>query len=135
MTLRGPKPVGGKRIIAVPAAAPLNMDKEPPAFCLRYIVPKYCLTLCNDEQKVAFAQRLYELSRLTWVELRNAGKKGGTEVLPQSVIREAIPNCITPDLKLIAFRFWGKAPMVGFRDGRTFYIVWLDTKFTLYDHE
>lgn len=72
---------------------------------------------------------------MTWVELRNAGKKAGSEVLPQFRIRQPLPTCITPDVKLIAFRFWDKAPMVGFRVGRTFHIVWLDIDFTLYDHE
>ena len=112
------------------------LDRERPAFCLRHIVPAYCLTRCSQEQKAAFAQRLYELSRMTWLELRNAGKKGGSEVLPQFRIKsKPLPPCITPDDALIAFRFWGKAPMVGFRDGRTFHIVWLDIDFTLYDHE
>lgn len=53
-------------------------------------------------------------------------------MLPQFRIKEAKPACITPDVTLIAFRFWGKAPMVGFRDGRTFHIVWLDVDFSLY---
>ena len=134
MTFKKPKAVGGQRI-AAPAQQLQNADKEPPSFCLRFIVPKYCITRCNPEQKAAFAQRLYELSRSTWIELRNAGKRGGTEVLPQFRINEAMPACITPDVTLIAFRFWGKAPMVGFRDGRTFHIVWLDIDFSLYDHE
>jgi hypothetical protein len=134
VTFKNPKAVSGQRISA-PAQLPQNTDKEPPSFCLRFIVPKYCLTKCNTEQQAAFAQRLYELSRSTWVELRNAGKKGGTEVLPQFRIKEPIPASITPDVTLVAFRFWKKAPMVGFRDGRTFYIVWLDIDFSLYDHE
>jgi hypothetical protein len=134
VTFKNPKPVSGHRISA-PAQQPQNTDKEPPSFCLRFIVPKYCLTKCNTEQKAAFAQRLYELSRSTWVELRNAGKKGGTEVLPQFRTKEPIPTSITPDVTLVAFRYWKKAPMVGFRDGRTFYVVWLDIDFSLYDHE
>lgn len=134
MTFRGPQPVSGKRILA-PTSQPVNADREPPAFCLRYIVPKYCISRCNGAQKAAFAQRLYELSRSTWIELRNAGKKGGSEVLPQFRIKEPKPACVTPDVTLLAFRFWDKAPMVGFRDGRTFYILWLDIDFTLYDHE
>lgn len=133
MTFRNPQPTSGKRI-AAPSQLPSNNDREPPSFCLRFIVPKYCITRCNAEQKASFADKLYLLSRSTWLELRNAGKKGGTEALPQGIIKEPIPAFITPDVKLIAFRFWHKAPMVGFRDGRTFHIVWLDIDFTLYDH-
>lgn len=134
MTFKRPQPTGGQRI-SVPAQQAEDYDRHPPSFCLRHIVQEYCITRCNHEQKIAFADRLYELSRSTWVQLRMAGKKGGSEVLPRFRIKEAIPACITPDVTLIAFRFWKKAPMVGFRDGRTFHIVWLDINFTLYDHE
>ena len=44
---------------------------------------------------------------------------------------ERIPSVITPDVKILAFRF---CAMVGFRDGVIFHVVWLDRGFTLYDH-
>jgi hypothetical protein len=50
------------------------------------------------------------------MERKTAGKKGGSETLPQYRIKQAMPSCITPDVTLLAFRFWDKTPMVGFRD-------------------
>ena len=42
---------------------------------------------------------------------------------------------LTEDVqRLIAFRFAGNAPMVGYRVQAIFYILWLDRDFTLYDH-
>jgi hypothetical protein len=41
---------------------------------------------------------------------------------------------VTEEVNLIAFRFDGKKPMVGYRDGVTFYVLFLDRSFTLYDH-
>lgn len=133
MTVNRPKPDSGKRIPA-PTAPAENFDHQPPSFCLRHISQKHCITGCSQEQKGAFADRLYELSRNTWVQLRMAGKKGGCEKIPRDAIREPIPACITPDVAILAFRFWGRAPMVGFREGRTFYVVWLDINFNVYNH-
>ncbi len=134
MTFRRPQPTSGKKI-STPSAAAEDTGRLPPAFCLRYLVPKYCITQCNEEQKVAFTDTLYELSRLTWIEIRSSGRHGkGAEKIEQTSIKETLPPCITPDVTLLAFRFWGRAPMVGFRDGRIFHIVWLDINFKLYDH-
>ena len=49
-------------------------------------------------------------------------------------MRTGIPHAVTPDVNLLAFRFSDKAPMIGFRRGATFFIVWLDHQFKLYDH-
>ena len=134
MTFRKPSATSGKKIPAPPTPAQDN-DKLPPAFCLRLLVPDYCLTRCNDEQKIAFADTLYQLSRRSWIEIRGSGRHGaGTEKIDRASIKAAIPPSVTPDVVLLAFRFWKKAPMVGFRDGRIFHIVWLDRDFSLYDH-
>jgi hypothetical protein len=42
---------------------------------------------------------------------------------------------LTEDVqRLIAFRFAGNRPMVGYRVQAIFYLLWLDRDFTLYDH-
>jgi hypothetical protein len=45
-----------------------------------------------------------------------------------------IPAHVTEDVTLLSFRFHGKAPMVGYRVGRIFHIVWLDHDFAVYSH-
>ncbi len=45
-----------------------------------------------------------------------------------------MPSVVTEEVNLIAFRFCGKAPVVGFRARRIFHVLWLDRAFKLYDH-
>jgi hypothetical protein len=67
--------------------------------------------------------------------LINSGiDKQGYEKIPHVRIRAGIPPAITEDVDILAFRFCGKAPMVGFRLDEVFFVVWLDRGFTLYDH-
>jgi len=112
-------------------------DKLPPKFCLRGMRPKYSLTECTKDEKAAFADRLYELSRSTWAALRQMPRKGqGWEVIPRHAIKgDGIPLFITEDVNILAFRCVGNAPMVGYRsrDG-VFNIIWIDRDFTLYEH-
>ncbi len=75
------------------------------------------------------------LSKMTWSEIQNAPRHGlGTEKLPRSALKAAIPQSVTEDVTFLALRYNGKAPMVGYRDGRTFYLLYLDHNFSLYKH-
>lgn len=59
----------------------------------------------------------------------------GFEKIEPSQVRQSLPSSVTEDVNLIAFRFSGKAPMVGYRDGQVFHVLWLDHDFSLYDHD
>lgn len=75
------------------------------------------------------------MSQMTWNELHIAPKHGaGSEKISRTAIKRPIPQHITEDVSLLAFRFDGKKPMVGYRSGPTFHIVWFDRNFILYDH-
>ncbi|MEK8017899.1 MAG: hypothetical protein VSS75_013585 [Candidatus Parabeggiatoa sp.] len=41
---------------------------------------------------------------------------------------------IPEDANFLAFQFYGMAPMIGYRDGSIFYILWLDIHFSVYSH-
>lgn len=126
----------GKRFSVPPDSSEPSDDKQPPVFCLRYLRKGFSLPDCTQDEKVAFADRLYEMSQLTWEQLRQAHKHGqGYEKINQGSIQSGIPAHITPDVNFIAFRFYGKAPIVGYRNRRIFHILWLDRVFTLYKHE
>lgn len=106
-----------------------------PKFSLEHLVDAYCLSKCSRGEKAQFADRLHELSQLTWQQIGQAPRHGqGYETLPRQAIRTGLPTCITEDLKLLAFRCIGKAPMVGFKVHDTFYVVWIDRDFSLYPH-
>jgi hypothetical protein len=96
----------------------------------------YSVNCCQTDEQAALSSKLFMLSRLPWRELRQAHRHGlGYEKIARHSIKAAIPVSIPPDANLIAFRFHGKAPMVGFRQNRVLHIVWLDRDFTLYPHE
>lgn len=130
------KPTQGARIHVHPQDH--NPDLSPPVFSLEYLHSDYGLKNCSQAEKAAFADTLDKLSQLSWQKLRQVPRhKLGYEKIPQGIITGAgIPPHITPDVHFVAFRFHKMAPMVGYRgkDERTFYIVYLDRHFTLYDH-
>jgi len=58
----------------------------------------------------------------------------GFEMLEQGRIRVPLPPGLTPDQKLHVFRYNGLAPMIGVREGGTYFVLLLDHNFTCYDH-
>lgn len=113
-----------------------SSQNEHPVFCLEFLRPAYCLSKCDVKEKAALADTLHELSRLTWSQIQAAPRHGkGCEKIDRASIKgDSIPLHITDDTHLLAFRFFGKAPMVGYRTDRIFHLVWLDRDFTLYSH-
>jgi hypothetical protein len=96
----------------------------------------YCVSDCDREHQAAFAVALWERARMTWAQITLAQRHGlGTEKIARSALKVSIPSKITPDVDFIAMRFHGNAPMVGYRDGRIFQVLWLDHDFSVYDHE
>jgi hypothetical protein len=113
----------------------LSTNRDTPLFGLGYLDSVFSLDACNKDEKAAFADTLAKLSKLTWGEINNSGRhKNGCEIITQDQIRASMPPHITPEINLLAFRFCAKAPMVGYRDGRVFYVIWLDRAFKLYNH-
>lgn len=113
----------------------LSDEQKKPLFSLSYIEKDYCLSNCVKEEKAAFADKLHRLSQLTWAEIKNLNRhKLGSEIIPRNILQGTLPSIVKEDSKIIAFRFHGKAPMIGFRDGHIFYILRLDRSFKAYSH-
>ncbi|MDH2123758.1 hypothetical protein N5J75_11170 [Pantoea brenneri] len=118
-----------------PEASSKEIDNSPPTFSLRYLQKDFCVDCCEKNEKAALADRLFKLSKLSWADIRKADRHGlGTEKISRNSIKAPIPHHVTEDVEFIAFRFCGKAPMVGYKLNSTFYILWLDRVFKLYDH-
>jgi len=113
-----------------------STQQAHPIFCLKYLDRNYySLSACTKEEKAAFADTLDRLSQLTWAEITKSPRHGlGYEKIARSSLRAPIPKHIEEDVIFIAFRFYGKAPMVGYREGMIFHILWIDRDFTLYHH-
>ncbi|CAD5935351.1 hypothetical protein PCC9214_01564 [Planktothrix tepida] len=134
--MKGKDPKKGKRIAPPPPLPSTpNYDLEPPVFCLRYLDKTHGLDSCDQDEKAALVSTFYKLSQLSWRELRRAPRHGlGYEIIDRKSFRVTIPKHITEDVNLIAFRFSGLKPMVGYRDEAIFRIIWLDKSFKVYDH-
>jgi hypothetical protein len=124
--------------IKTPEQGELPPQQRKPKFSLEFLSKAYCLSSCEQQEKAAFADAIFTLTQLTWAQIGQAPRHGlGFEKIARSAITgssAAIPSVVTDDVNIIAFRFFGKAPMVGFRREDTFYVVWLDRAFSLYDH-
>ena len=113
----------------------ISYDSKPPIFSLRYLVKSHDLDKCELNEKAAFADKLCQLGKVEWRQLRQAPRHGiGYEKITRNTIRPGIPHHITEDVDFIAFRFYNKAPMVGYRDRQVFHVVWLDRGFNVYPY-
>ncbi|WP_433966548.1 hypothetical protein [Tunturiibacter gelidiferens] len=123
-----PKQDKGKRIaLSASAESATDYSRETPTFCLRYVDPEYCVSLCEKDDKAAFADRVRKLSQVTWNEIIQADRHGfGREKIATSSLKRPIPRHLTEDVTFIALRFSGKKPMVGYQSGRTFHAIWFD---------
>lgn len=79
--------------------------------------------------------RLRILGKLTWKEIRQEHKhRYGTETIDRDSLKVGIPQFVTEDIRLIAFRAYDLVAMVGYKSERVFYVLWIDREFRLYNH-
>ncbi len=128
------RPKGGPRI-KLPTTPPQSPQTQTPVFALEHMQSPYCVDNLNQAQQAAFAQAMWMRSRMIWLDITLAPRHGlGQEDIARGDLNPSIPKHITDDVDFIALRFWGKAPMVGYRDGRIFHVIWLDHDFSVYKH-
>lgn len=117
--------------------SPPNYDSKPPIFSLERLQDsKYCLSKLDKDHKASFSDAIFKRKDLSWAEIKKINKHGlGFEKIATSAIRPGIPTFITEDAEnLLAFRYCGMNPMVGYRVKDIFYVLWFDHDFTLYIH-
>lgn len=128
------QPEQGKRIVIPPTRA-LPLSQQKPSFVLECCHKRdFCFIRCNKAQKVGFADKLHELSQLTWSEIINANRQGlGQERIPE--LDRKKPSIAPKEAKIIGLRFHRKRRMAGFKDDNgTFHILWFDHNGKLYKH-
>ena len=110
-------------------------DKEHLTVSLRYLRPSHCISLCDAGEITSFVDKLRILTAKSWMELTMLPRHGlGYEKIARSALNVAVPAHVTDDVSIIAFRFAGLKPMVGYKDGETFHILWFDRAFDVYPH-
>jgi len=107
-----------------------------PVFCLRHLHPNYSLDVCQTEDRERLIERLYQLSKMSWQDIQLTNKHGfGSEKIKRESINPAIPQQISEDVTFfLALRYNGKKPIVGYRNGPIFHLVYIDYNFTVYNH-
>jgi hypothetical protein len=130
--VRRPPARGGPNIPPPATNSQGSTNLEYPVFCLRYLGN---LPACEQGEKAAFIETLRTLAQMTWQQIMQARKQGlGHEKIPLKQIKASLPAFAKEEEFLLSFRFCGKAPMLGLREGATLRILHLDRDFTAYDH-
>ncbi len=134
--IQSPTIVRGRRFD--PGAKPVegSTDDLSPHFCLRHLGRGHPLSAGDSAERAALAERLFELSQLTWNQIKIAPRHGqGFEKIARNSLRGVtIPPEVTEEIPILAFWFAGRKPMLGFRTGRLLTLIALDRDFTAYDH-
>jgi len=96
----------------------------------------YCLSNLDKDDKAAFADSMFKRRSTTWNEIQQMPRHGlGYEKIAVISLLVTPPKFITEDQSnVLAFRFNGLKPMVGYRVRNIFYVLWFDHKFSVYPH-
>ena len=128
------QPNNGNRFIV---EQPEDYNKMIPLFSLERLQNgSYCFSKLEKDDKAAFADAIFKRKNITWTDIQNMDRHAlGYEKIAINSINAPIPKFITEDeTNLIAFRFSGKKPMVGYRSKNIFYVLWFDHDFSVYNH-
>jgi hypothetical protein len=134
-----PKPSGSKRI-KPPSHNAINKESTNtlhPAFCFRYVDRNYSISQCDKDAKVALANKIQELSQITWDSIQKAPRHGvGHEIIEQASINKPLPANTPEDRNFLSFRLGnGKnSVIIGYRKDKIFYVIWVDPNGDLYKH-
>ncbi len=134
--IKKPKLNAGKQIRLSDESLLRDPSIDYPVFCFRYLDEKFGFNNCSTEDKVALIERLAKLSKLSWNQIKLSNRHSfGTEQIPMKQIQSNRPSFVSDDVNsFLAFRFNKLAPFLGHRNGSVFHIIWIDSKFSLYDH-
>lgn len=127
----------GKRITSPGKPGGMQIGKpETVVFGFKHLQDVSFSDCKSPDFLIAFIQRLRALSNLTWQTIYTTGRHSfGSETIPVSSLKPSMP--LSNDLKtLLVLRATGdNHPFLGFRNGNTFEIVFIEANFgDIYDH-
>jgi hypothetical protein len=116
-----------------------NTNNLNPALCFKFLQKGYdiaeLLRTNNSEYFKDFLSKIDSISRLTWQQIINSSRKGiGCEKISVSAIKVTIPPFITKERDILSFCLSGLFRILGVREGKVLYIVWIDPKGEVYRH-
>lgn len=128
-----------------PSTSANNTEKNDEIiFSFKYLTQKSDYNFENldrnkkKEWQSAFAERIFQISRESWLAWQNKPKETGIETIPASQLHFLPHNyTFSKDEKVIVFRFNSqKGRIIGVKENNssTFCIMGFDTDFTAYKH-
>ncbi|WP_293708612.1 hypothetical protein [Stenotrophomonas sp. UBA7606] len=133
--IRGHAAQGSARIQAAAQATGKPAQLSYPVFCLRHLQTGHDIEDLLADDQAALIKRFRTLSKMEWGQIEQAPRHGlGKENIAQTSIKRALPGVVTKDVKLWALRYANNKPMVGFRNGAVFHVLWIDHSFDVYNH-
>ena len=91
----------------------------------------------QKDERLAVLSKIIHLSRITWKEIGALPREQGFEKIDKTSFKSIsdIPYKFKDEKQIDVFRLPSKkGRLMGFIENETFYIVWVDTKFNMYDH-
>lgn len=122
---------------AIGSGAKDSPDTQSPLFSFEKMALNsgYSVDCCDADNQAAISKRLFKLSQMKWRDIRQAPRHGlGTETIARASLSAPLPTSVTEDTTILALRYNGLRPMIGYREGRVFYILLIDHNFSAYDH-
>lgn len=106
-----------------------------PYFSLKNLAEKkYGLQDFEARDYKALVKTIHKLSQLPWSEIESSSRKGcGSEIIPREQLKVTIPSEYDGK-NVLSFRYSGEAPMLCIRNEEKLDILFVDPKFTIYDH-
>ncbi|WP_309074615.1 hypothetical protein [Paenarthrobacter sp.] len=132
---KGKRPQNSGNVLAVETKTTTTAQNNV-KFCLNHMQSGFSVEDLSKEARAEFAMALFKRRGMTWTEIQQAPKHGlGSEKMPASSIRAAIPRVFGDVENFLVLRYSGLLPMAGVRVGDVYHIVWLEPQFgDLYDH-
>lgn len=130
---RGSSPQRTDRELPQPSSDP--RDDGYPLLSLRHVQPGHAIEGLDDRQCAQFLRKWAKRSQFKWEDLRKHERHGlGWEMLPSNQVRPKIPERLDR-AKYMVFRHEGNLPMIGFRAGDAFYVLWVEANYgDVYEH-
>lgn len=113
----------------------VDYNLSSPVFSFVYLQTGRNLEKMQKEEKIALFDSIVQRSAMTWHEIVFSPRHGlGQEIIKQSSLKVPIPPVVKKDTNIIALRYNGTKPIVGFRDKNIFHVLWIDWDYKVYSH-
>lgn len=98
---------------------------------------KRSIEKCANNNQLVVVTKLLYLSGLTWKKISQLPREQGFEKIEKKTFKSLpnLPNKFKDVSSIDVFRLpKKKGRLMGFIEDGVFYVVWVDTKFDMYDH-